>query len=355
MNELVAKNVEIPRIVTILEGRMSSFTEALPPSIPSERFVRIIKMAINKTPELMDCTPASVVAACEKAAADGLVLDGREAALVVYNTKKKWKEGNQWKEVWVKEAQYLPMYQGLLKRIRNTGQVSTIAAHIVYERETQEDDPRTGRPRFLYVAGDDEHIEHSPIVFGERGPPVGVYSVIKHRDGGVSRCVMDIEDVKRIARLQSKNVDSESGSLKGIWKQHFEEMAKKTCLRRHVKLLAMDSDINRLFAEGDDPSPEDFDQRDDEERARDEGKTRGPKRASNAAARLAGPPADDGQTIEHDPETGEIHQQAAPAKSTKTAPKPAKAATPPPQEDDGPNYDDAPGPDDDGREYSDVI
>lgn len=339
MNELVAQNKPVPAVIGALDNQMEAFAAALPPSIPSERFLRIIKTAIQNNPDLMKADTKSVVLACQKAAADGLVLDGREAALVVYSGK----------------AAYMPMYQGLLKRIRNTGLISTVQAYCVYQNETTEENPVTGRPRFLYIAGDDEHIEHAPIVFGERGPLVGVYSIIKQRDGGVTRVVMSREEVVRIARMQSKNVDG--NNLKGIWKQHFEEMAKKTVLRRHCKYLGMDSDLSRLFDEGDDPSPEDFDQRDDEERARDEGKARGPKRASNAAARLAGPPADDGQTIEHDPETGEVHQQATPAKTTKTDTKPAKAVQPPPQEDSDPGADawDERDPQDRGNEYPDVI
>ena len=61
----------------------------LPPSIPSDKFVRTVQTAITLNPDLAEADKNSVLTSCMKAAADGLVLDGREAALTIYNTKQK--------------------------------------------------------------------------------------------------------------------------------------------------------------------------------------------------------------------------------------------------------------------------
>jgi recombination protein RecT len=281
-----------PKVVALLDQHMEQFAAALPATIPSERFIRVVKTALQRNPDLMRASPKSILLACEKAAADGLVLDGRDAALVMFKG----------------EAQYIPMIGGIIKRAYNTGLVASIHVHLVYKRETEEIDPHTGRPRFMFIAGDDERIEHSPIVFGEKGPVVGAYAILRFKSGGVVRELMTIEEIERIARMQAKNV-GDNGKLKGVWGQHFGEMAKKTVLRRLFKRQPMDSDLNRLFAEGDEPD-DDFDQRDDEERSRDEGKARtgrGPKRTAAAASKLNDPEPIDAEYTEHDPETGEIH------------------------------------------------
>lgn len=290
-------------IIEKLDLHAETIAKSLPATITSDRFIRTVKTALQRNPDLQKCTPKSILLACERAAADGLMLDGRDAALGIFRG----------------EAVYLPMVGGMIKRAYNTGLVASIHVHLVYQKETEELDPLTGRPRFLFTAGDDERIEHSPIVFGERGPVVGCYAILRSKAGGVSRELMTTVEIIRIAKLQAKN--HENGKLKGIWAQHFDEMAKKTVLRRLFKRQPMDSDLNRLFAEGD--GDDDFDQRTDEERLQEEGKARtgrGPKQTASAASKLNEPEILDGEFVEHDPETGEIHDDE-------------------PAYDDGPNYD----------------
>ena len=77
---------EVRNAITRMEPQ---FHAALPAHIPAKKFVRVACTAIQTDPKLMDADRTSLYAACTKAAQDGLLPDGREAALVVYNTDRK--------------------------------------------------------------------------------------------------------------------------------------------------------------------------------------------------------------------------------------------------------------------------
>jgi len=81
------------------------FAAALPPQIPVEKFIRTTLTAVQMNPDLLQADRRSLLGACMKAAQDGLLLDGREAAPVIFNTK----DG--------KKVQYMPMVGGILKKM----------------------------------------------------------------------------------------------------------------------------------------------------------------------------------------------------------------------------------------------
>jgi recombination protein RecT len=63
------------------------------------------------------------------------------------------------------------------------------------------------------------------------------------KDGGYGFEVMSMEDVRAHARRYSKAYDS------GPWKTNFEEMAKKTVLKRVLKYAPLKSDFQRAIAQ----------------------------------------------------------------------------------------------------------
>lgn len=204
------------------------FKKALPGHIPAEKFVRTIQTAIQMQPQIQKACQSqggmqSLFAACTKAATDGLILDGREAALVTFKQKVG---DNQWED----RVQYLPMVAGIMKKARNSGEISSIAAHVVYAND-----------QFAYVLGDEERIEHTPK-FGDRGPAIAVYAIVKLKDGSVQREVMDKAAVMAIAK-QSKNAaqyNPETGANFGEW-------WRKTVIRRISKYLPSSSDRDEFM------------------------------------------------------------------------------------------------------------
>ena len=102
-----------------LKGMTKKIESLLPKQITSERFNRTVMMAIERNPYLLKMEQHSLLKACQLAAADGLLLDGREAALVPFN----------------KEVNYIPMYQGVLKKIRQSGELASIFCNVVTKAE----------------------------------------------------------------------------------------------------------------------------------------------------------------------------------------------------------------------------
>ena len=196
-----------------IQRMASEFDAVLPPQIPAERFVRTAITAVQQNPELLRTDRRSLLGACMKAAQDALLLDGREAALVIFKGK----------------AQYMPMVAGILKKVRQSGQISTIAAHVVYERD-----------EFDYQLGDDERIFHKPNILQDRGKPVAVYCIARTVDGDAFRDVMSTADVEKI-RSRSRAANN------GPWVTDWDEMARKTVVRRLSKYLPSSTDLDQVL------------------------------------------------------------------------------------------------------------
>lgn len=281
-----------PRQLTLrdrLNQMTPEFKKALPGHIPAEKFVRTVQTAVQMNPQIgKACNTQggmqSLMAACTKAATDGLILDNREAALVTFRQKTG---DNQYED----RVQYIPMVAGLMKKARNSGEISNISAHVVYAND-----------QFNYVLGDEERIEHQPK-FGDRGPAIAVYAIVKMKDGSVQREVMDKAAVLAIAK-QSKN----AGQYNPETGANFGEWWRKTVIRRISKYLPSSSDRDE-FMQAVERIDEGF-----EYEATDGGPTEpaaqpAKKRGAGAAALRDITPKQAAPTQEqtpHDPDTGEI-------------------------------------------------
>ncbi|MCR5875121.1 recombinase RecT [Phenylobacterium sp. J426] len=206
-----------PGVVGDVQRMEKQFALALPEHVSPEKFVRVVMTAINTNPDLQKADRQSVLAAAMKCAQDGLLPDGREAALVTYGNK----------------ASYLPMIAGVLTKVRRSGELLSISAHVVYAKDV-----------FSYTLGDNEKIEHQPYMEGDRGKAVAVYAVAKTKDGGIYREVMSIAEVEQVRNVsRAKN--------NGPWVQWWGEMARKTVLRRLAKRLPMSTDLMQVFQRDD--------------------------------------------------------------------------------------------------------
>lgn len=220
-----------------LDAQVQNFRALLPSHIPVEKFKRVVVVAVSQNPDLFHADRRTFFNAAQKCAVDGLLPDGRQAALVVYNTKVKVKlrDGTS-EERWVPAVQYMPMIAGIRQRMRNSGEVLSAEAHVVYRND-----------KFFQKFGDDPAIVHEPPSFGtDRGEPVGAYAIIKLKNGEVLREVMDKQQIERV-RAVSKSKDGPA------WKGWWDEMAKKTVLRRCAKAAPNSADLDTMMARDDEP------------------------------------------------------------------------------------------------------
>lgn len=211
--------------------------DALPEDITLRQFKQVLLTAINQSPDLYAADRVSLFNACVKCAQDGLLPDGQEAALVVFNTEiKRRDEKGIEHNVWVPLVQYMPMIRGIRKRMRNSGEVLKAVAHVVYRND-----------KFRHVKGEEEKIEHEPCELSDDpGEPVGAYAIITLANGEILRDVMSVRDIEKTrAQSRAKN------SLK--WTKFWDEGAKVVVLRRCAKGAPQDSRVRSALGRDDEP------------------------------------------------------------------------------------------------------
>lgn len=184
----------------------------LPIDIPFDLFHATCAQALMSNPKILVCTGDSIVRACVKSAYDGLRLDGREAAIVEHKVKIA-----QNPDRWESQAQYFPMVRGLIKKILLGGMVIAMEAEVIYRNDV-----------YHIQRGTDPKIHHEPLLDGDRGKPIAVYSIATLRDGTRVAEVMTASDIAEVRAAAKTDF---------VWKAWEAEMWRKSVVRRHEKKL----------------------------------------------------------------------------------------------------------------------
>lgn len=221
-NQITTKNAgnNTPKTMQgYIKSMEGEIAKALPSVITPERFTRIVLSAISMNPMLSECTPSSFLGAMMTSAQLGLEVNTPlgQAYVLPYSNKGQL------------EAQFQLGYKGLIDLAYRSGEVEVIQAHIVYENDD-----------FECEFGLDPKLTHRPAT-SNRGEAVKVYAMFKTKSGGFGFDVMSMEDVKLHAAKYSKAFNSSFSP----WKTNFEEMAKKTVLKRVLKYAPLKSDFVR--------------------------------------------------------------------------------------------------------------
>lgn len=213
-----AEPKRIPPMVQLrnfLDQRIGEIKTALPAHISPERFIRVVITAAQLNPEILACDRQSLWNACMRAANDGLLPDGVEGAIVPFKSKATW----------------IPMYGGLLKKFRNSGEFKWVTAGLVYENDEYDH----------WIDETGEHFKHRPADDNTGKKIRRVYALATTKDGGSFIADMSVSEVdkrRKMSRAQREDAP---------WKVWPEEMMKKTALRQLSKLLPKSSDIDSLM------------------------------------------------------------------------------------------------------------
>ena len=195
--------------------------KALPSVITPERFTRMVLSAVSVNPKLAECTPQSFLGAMMTAAQLGVEPNTAlgQAYLLPYRNHGQM------------EAQFQLGYKGLIDLAYRSGEVSIIQAHAVHEND-----------EFDFSFGLEPTLKHVPAK-ANRGAVIAYYAMFKTKDGGFGFEVMSMDDVKAHARQYSKSYEN------GPWRTNFDEMAKKTVLKKVLKYAPLKSDFVRGIAQ----------------------------------------------------------------------------------------------------------
>ena len=191
------------------ETMMPQIAKALPKVITPERFTRIALTALSSNPQLAQCSRNSFLGGLMQAAQLGLEPNTPlgQAYLIPFKNNKK-------NEI---ECQFQVGYKGFIDLAYRSGEVQTIQAYCVYEND-----------EFTYELGLNPVLNHKPAM-GERGKLVCVYAMFKLVNGGYGFEVMSKSDIDAHAKKYSKAFNY------GPWQTNYEEMAKKTVLKKVLK------------------------------------------------------------------------------------------------------------------------
>ena len=196
----------------ISKGVLASVRGSLVATITEERFIRALKTTLHQSPKLMECSGESITMACTQAAGDGLLIDGREAAIVPYKGK----------------AKYIPMVSGILKLAYNHPNVLAISSQVVYQSEVDNGD-------FHHELAPVETVKHTRSLNfkREQGDELaGAYAVATLQGGVTMYAVMRRDQVMAV-----KSISAGSKNSDGPWAKFEERMWEKSAVHRLCRRL----------------------------------------------------------------------------------------------------------------------
>ena len=207
----------IANIATFLNGRVTKLKSESKHGLDAQELIDSALVAIHQNPSLQTCTPQSLYISLKRAATLGLHPGTRGGCHLVPFRKRdgKW------------EAQLIIGYQGIIAMCTRGGGVKAVRARVVKEAD-----------EFDVLMGSEESIYHKPAFLD--GETVRVYAIAELANGAQQFEVMTADQVRAIR-------DSSRAGNSGPWKNHFDEMAKKTVVMRLAKYLPVNVPYEQDF------------------------------------------------------------------------------------------------------------
>ena len=202
-------NEVVVKFSDMLTDKLESVQDALPKTFNRTRFVQNCLSVMNEKPELMQINRNHVVAGLLKGAYLGLDFMNKECYLIPYSGS----------------VQFQTDYKGEIKFVKNYSirKIKDIFAKVVRDGDCFEDGIKENLP----------YINFKPQPFST-AEIVGAFAVVYYEDGGMMYETMSTADIQSVRNNYSKAAQSKA------WKYSFDEMAKKTVLRRLCKHIETD-------------------------------------------------------------------------------------------------------------------
>lgn len=220
-------NPVVERVRHWLQANQEQVITTLPAHVKPERFIRLLLTELTRNPALGKCNPASVVEGVLQCARLGLYPGPAPVGrvhLVPYG----------------KDCNLVIDYKGLIELARRSGEISSVRAEVIYEQEVV-------NGSFKESSGAHPDLHHIPLRFGDKGRAVGAYAVAFFKDGTADWEILNMTDIEK---AKASSPTGKRGG--GVWASHFEEMAKKTAIRRLCKRLPLAEELeDGLMADTD--------------------------------------------------------------------------------------------------------
>lgn len=192
-----------------LTDKLISVQSALPKAFNRERFVQNALAVMNEKPDLAKINRAMVIQGLCKGAYLGLDFMNKECYLIPYGNK----------------VEFQTDYKGECKFVKTYAirPILDIFAKVVRKGDYFEEGVVDNKPV----------INFKPVPFSNE-EIVGAFAIVLYKDGGMEYETMSTADIQSVRNNYSKASQSKA------WKCSFDEMAKKTVLRRLCKHIETD-------------------------------------------------------------------------------------------------------------------
>lgn len=209
------------RVKAFLTDNKAAISAALPKHLNPDRMLQVAQTAITQNPQLLECDTGTLFGALIRCTQLGLEPNNAlgQLYLIPFNNRK----ANR------KDVQVIVGYKGMIDLARRSGNIESLQAMAVREGD-----------EFSYEYGIGEHLRHVP---GEaRGEITHFYAYAKLVGGGFQFEVLPKSHMDTLMR------STQSRGEYGPWKDHYEQMGRKTMVRRLFNYLPVSIEMAKAQA-----------------------------------------------------------------------------------------------------------
>ena len=202
---------ELQIITDDLDKALVSVQSALPKNFNRDRFLQNTIAVLKQNPDLTKYNKNELLSCILKGSYLGLNFYAGECYLVPYANHITFQTGYKGDCKFVKKYSIRPLADIYAKVVRKGDEI-----------------------KYGVNADGQPYLEWNPLPFNG-GDIVGVFAVAYFKDGGMLYEVMNLDEIQKVRRV------SRAGQS-GPWKDWFESMACKSCLRKLCKSIETDFD-----------------------------------------------------------------------------------------------------------------
>lgn len=199
---------------------------ALPKHLNADRMLRILVTEINKNKKLLECSLPSVLSSAIQCSQLGLEPGGAlgHAYLIPFFNHTKG----------TTECQFMMGYRGMIDLAMRSGKIINIRAKAVYSDDF-----------FEYEDGIEIILKHKPNPNpNEKRSFIGAYAVAQFSNVAAGAYQVEFMYKNEIDKIRSRS----KSKGQSPWDTDYEEMAKKTVIRRLFKYLPISIEMQRAVA-----------------------------------------------------------------------------------------------------------
>lgn len=209
-----AERPQVAELIHQVETLRPQMDRVLPDHIDADQMARAVITVIRKTPDLMKCSTVSVL---------GAVMTCAQLGLMPGPTGEAWlipRKGL---------CEFQLGYQGMVTLFYRHPAAGGLRTAVVFERD-----------EFEHEEGLEPRLIHRPYRGGDPGKPIAYYAVAEIRGGArVWKVLYPWQVEKHRARSSAPNSPA--------WRDDYDAMAEKTCIRVLFKTLPKNREIGQAL------------------------------------------------------------------------------------------------------------